>query len=339
VIRNRTIAILRRPVLAAALAIGAMALPLPLLHAVAHAADPSPTASPILTPDPSQTPDPSVSPGPTPAPTVAPAPTPTPTADPAPTATPNPTPTPSATPTPVASAPPSLNLFVASGFRYQDPNYSACAAASAEDMLNFIALRGSGGQGFRWRTSVSSASRDALLAFERGHDTLAATSRGTDPHGWRNALNYFGWGSTALQAGQMVYTDARYWTYSAAIHAAVRQLILTRKPVGILGWAGHHAQMLTGYYGLHGDPLARNADGTWSNAFTVNGLYITDPLRSDAIVNRRVTYTALSSTSNLHLRFQAYFQTDSPYDDRYTPGYRVSRTEWYRGFVLILPIR
>ena len=36
------------------------------------------------------------------------------------------------------------------GFRYQDPNYSACTATSALVMLNTIALNGNGGTGFRW---------------------------------------------------------------------------------------------------------------------------------------------------------------------------------------------
>ena len=38
-------------------------------------------------------------------------------------------------------------------------------------------------------------------------------------------------------------------------------------------------------------------------------------------------------------RFQRYYEKDSRYDDPYTPGYRVSKTEWYCRFVLILPIR
>ena len=39
------------------------------------------------------------------------------------------------------------------------------------------------------------------------------------------------------------------------------------------------------------------------------------------------------------LRFRSFLQTDSPYDDGYTPGYRVSRTEWYGRFTLLLPLR
>ncbi len=32
----------------------------------------------------------------------------------------------------------------------------------------------------------------SILAFERSHDTLRSTSAGSDAHGWRNALNYYG---------------------------------------------------------------------------------------------------------------------------------------------------
>ena len=314
-----TLAALRRPLLAAGLAFGALAAPVPLLHAVAWAADPSPSVAPSATPAPS----PSASPDPTPAPS----------------ADPSPTPTPDPTPTPPPSAPAALNLYVSSGFRYQDPNYTACTATSAMDMLNFIAAARSGGTGFRWKPTLSSTTRDKILVYERAHDTLAAASRGTDPHGWRNALNYYGWGGNAMLNGQMVYEDRAFSSYGAAMHAAIRQMILTRKPVGVLGWAGHHAQMLTGYYGLQGDPFAKNADGTWANTFTVVGLYVTDPLRSDAVVNHRVGYTALATTTNLRLRFRSFLQVDSPYDDGYTPGYRVSRTEWYGRFTLLLPTR
>jgi len=317
------LAAIRRPLLAVGLAFGALAAPIPMLHAVAWAADPSPSVAPSASPAPS----PSASPDPTPAPS----------GDPTPTPTPDPTPSP--TPTPTPSAPPALNLYVSTGFRYQDPNYTACTATSAMDMLNFITAAGSGGTGFRWTPSLSGTTRDKILAYERAHDTLLAASRGTDPHGWRNALNYYGWGSSAMLNGQMVYEDRAFTSYGSAIRTAVRQMILTHKPVGMLGWAGHHAQMLTGYYGLQGDPFAQNLNGTWANTFTVAGLYVTDPLRSDAIVNRRVSYTALATTTNLHLRFRTFLQVDSPYDDGYTPGFRVSRTEWYGRFTLLLPLR
>ena len=40
------------------------------------------------------------------------------------------------------------NLYQSAGFMYQDPNYTACTAASAMMMLNFTALAGTGGNGF-----------------------------------------------------------------------------------------------------------------------------------------------------------------------------------------------
>ena len=353
--RRRTIAILRRPMLATAFALGVMALPLPLLHAAAQAADPTPGASATTTAGPSQTPDPSVSPGPTATPspsppvtpgptgTSTPPPTPAPTGSPtpsdSPTPSPTPAPTPTASPTPTPSTPVSLNLYVTRMFRYQDPNYTACTAASTMDMLNFIAATHSGGVDFRWRVNVTSPMRDAILRFERAHDTLARTARGSDPHGWRNALNYYGWGSATLNFARQVYVDRAYSSYGDAIRDAVRQLALTRKPIGMLGWAGKHAQMITGYYGLHGDPLAKNADGSWTNQFSVDGLYVTDPLRSDGFLNRLVPYMTLAKTANYRLRFRRYLQNDSPYDDPYTPGHRASRGEWHGKFVLILPVR
>jgi hypothetical protein len=205
-------------------------------------------------------------------------------------------------------------------------------------MLNFIASRSAGGEGFIWRPTVWGSVRDRILAWQRTHDTLVG-GRGTDPHGWRNALNYYGWGEGALLAGARVYDDFSFGSYDAAMKAAVRALIATRKPVGILGWRGTHAQMITGYYGLVGNPFAKDAAGNYRNTFAVAGFYLTDPLRRSAAVNRAIRYATLKSTTNYRFRFQRYYETDSGYDDPYTPGTRPSRDEWYRRFVVILPVR
>ena len=97
--------------------------------------------------------------------------------------------------------PASLNLFNAAGFRYQDPNYYACTATSVMDMLNFDQpSRAPAGRGFRWEVRLGSAAAgDSILAWERTHDALAG-GNGSDPHGWRNALNYYGWGGAHLGA-------------------------------------------------------------------------------------------------------------------------------------------
>ena len=335
--------------------------------------DPTPTAA--ATAAPSADPTPSPGPTATPAPaTPDPTPTAAATATAAPRSTARPTPAAPAAPRPpgaesrtsastttatrtsiatdsstasltssaVAGTPPpppeKLNLYVASGFRYQDPNPYACTSTSVMDMLNFIALKGTGGSGFRWSVSLSGAKRDSILAWERVNDTLKGGD-GSDPHGWRNALNYYGWGSGALQEGKRVYDDRSYSSYATAVKTAVRQLIRTRKPVGILARRGQHAQMMTGYYGLSGDPFKKLADGSWANDFTVGGFYISDPLRSSEILNKAVSYATFRDTTNLKLRLQRYYETDSPYDDPYTAGTRASKDEWYGLFVLILPIR
>ncbi len=281
-------------------------------------------------------PDPTTEGTPPPDPT----PTPDPTTDPMPTWTPDPipSPTPAPTPAPVANAPASLRLYRSAGFRYQNPNYAACTATSVMNMLNFISLGQRGGPGFRWSRSLSASRRNAILRWERAHDTMVG-GRGTDMHGWRNALNYYGWGRSALWAGSRVYDDFAFSSYSSAMKSAVRAMISTGKPIAMAAWAGRHAVMITGYYGLSGDPFARNSAGKYTNAFTVGGFYLSDPLAQNGRRNVRISYARLGGSSNASLRFRRYRETDSPYDDKYTPGRRSSRSEWYGKWVLILPVR
>jgi len=231
-----------------------------------------------------------------------------------------------------------MNLFVASSFRFQNPDWRACTAASARSMLNFIAVNEAEGEGSIWQPTNSRSVQDQILAWERRHDTLKGGD-GSDPHGWRNALNYFGWGAGALEAGSRVYDDRSFGSFDRAMKAAVRAIGKTGKPVGLMAWRGRHAQMITGYYGLKGDPWARDSAGHYTNAFTVRGFYMSDPLRRSNAVDRTITYKALRYTMTLKWRFQRYYERDSHLDDPYTAGYRKSRNEWYGKFVLILPIR
>ncbi len=243
-----------------------------------------------------------------------------------------------ATPAAADSIPSSMNLFRAEGFRYQDSNRYACTSAATMVMLNWISMNGTGGSGFRWKVNRTYQTRDAILAWERTHDTLAG-GRGSDPHGWRNALNYYGWGSTALKPAGRRYDDRPFSTYDNAGKASGRGMIATGKPVGVIGWAGGHAQMIVGYYGLSGDPFDKDGAGNYTNNFSVDGFFLVDPLASQHIVNAQVPYETFKSSSNPKLRFQPYMATDSPYDDAYSPGYRRSREEWYRKFVTVMPIR
>lgn len=233
--------------------------------------------------------------------------------------------------------PTQIDLFVADGFRFQDPNMTACTAASVMDMLNFVALGGTGGDAFDWRLSLSDTRQSQILAWEQAHDTMKA-SIGSDVHGWRNALNAFGWGAATLWEGQRIYDERMYGAYDTAVKDAVRAIASTRKPVAMLGWAGDHAQMITGYYGLAGDPFAMDDTGRYINTFTVGGFYIADPLRADAIVDRAVSYSTLQTTSNLRLRFRPYANQDSTLDDPYSPGIIAGWREWYGKYVLIVPL-
>jgi hypothetical protein len=239
------------------------------------------------------------------------------------------------------------NLYVPGAFLYQDPYWQGCTAASTMIMLNTIAYRRTGGDGFLWtptRTkndSNRSNVRDltSILAFERSHDTLNMLGAGSDAHGWRNALNYYGWGSTAMtNPANMVYQDRAFSTFDAALHDAVRDIARFDKPVGIVGWAGRHAQVMTGY-------VVEGEDPAISDAFLVRYIYLSDSLRADGYVNIKLS-TAQLRSGNLHYRFQAYRESDSPYDDAYTAGWRRSSvlptrgpSQWYRRWVIVAPVR
>lgn len=182
---------------------------------------------------------------------------------------------------------------------------------STQMMLNFIASKGTRGSGFRWTKSTSYQTEKSLLAWERAHDTLVWTSKGTDPHGWRNGLNYYGWNSYAATS-RMVYQDLAYTSYDAAVKAAVSAMAKFGKPVGILGWAGSHSQIMNGYEVVGEDPAV-------SSAFSVLAVYLTDSLKKDGLRNARISNADFQGGS-LTYRFRAYARTDSPYDDRYTAG-------------------
>jgi len=201
---------------------------------------------------------------------------------------------------------------------------------STQMMLNFIASKGTRGSGFRWTKSTSYQTEKSLLAWERAHDTLVWTSKGTDPHGWRNGLNYYGWNSYTT-ASRMVYQDLAYTSYDAAVKAAVTAMAKFGKPVGILGWAGSHSQIMNGYEVVGEDPAV-------SSAFSVVAVYLTDSLKKDGLRNARISNADFQGGS-LTYRFRAYAWTDSPYDDRYTAGTRASYKEWYGKWTIVAPVR
>jgi hypothetical protein len=226
----------------------------------------------------------------------------------------------------------STNIYDGSVVRYQDPDWVACTAAAAQSMLNLVGVAAQadlppprGGSlpqtTFRWQVDTSFPVEEHILAYERQNMTMYWSSPGTDAHGWRNALNYYGWGS--ITAG--VYVDSSFTSFDAAAKQTVRSLARTGKPVGILGWFGDHAQYITGY-------TVQGEDPRISDKFTILGIFMSDPLGSDRIHN---VYTPIDTWRNgpLYVRFSPYYNHDSPYRDPVDGG--IGNAQWWGKWVII----
>jgi hypothetical protein len=178
---------------------------------------------------------------------------------------------------------------------------------------------------FLWRTNTTYAQQESILAYARANMTMNPSSAGSDPHGWRNALNYFGWGSM----GAGVYRDSAYSSFDAAAKAVVVSLARYHRPVGVLSRAGRHSQIVNGYAVVGDDPRV-------GDDFAVVGVWVTDPLRSDAMRNTWISSRNWQSGPT-GLRFTPYLETDSPFVDRIDG--RIGKTEWYGKWVIIDAVR
>jgi hypothetical protein len=230
----------------------------------------------------------------------------------------------------------SANLFDPTGVRYQNPDWRACTAASTESMLNLIALasdsdplppRGSSlpRVTFRWRIDTSYETQESILEYERQNMTMVWSSPGSDPHGWRNALNYYGWGS--IDAG--VYRDSAFDSFDEAARAVVHSIARHDKPAGVLGWAGGHAQYVTGYSVLGDDPRV-------SDNYSILGVFLTDPLEGDWTTNVFVPYETWQSGPG-YIRFWQYWQPESPYQDPIDG--QIGYYEWWGKWVIINAVK
>jgi hypothetical protein len=218
-----------------------------------------------------------------------------------------------------------FDLYDPSAERWQDPDMKACTAASTLSMLNTV-YDATPAAGMVWQPTTSLDKQEEILAYERAHMTMSMNSAGSDPHGWRNALNYFGWGSMA--AG--VYVDFAYSSLEAAARATVWAIATYHKPVGILAHAGGHAQFVTGYTVTGNDPQ------TGSTNFAVVGIYLTDPLASQGHRDTWVSYADWDG-GGPWVRFSPYLEFDSPYVDP-IDGH-AGTNEWYGQWVIIDPIQ
>jgi len=228
-----------------------------------------------------------------------------------------------------------FNLYRGPAMRYQNPDESACTAAATLIMLNTAyytsgpqwtasATSGASETTFVWKPTRAYSSQESILKWERAHMTMPLYKPGADPHGWRNALNRYGWGS--ITAG--VYADLSYTTFGQAAVATVRSIALTDVPVGIPGWYGSHAQIVTGYSVTGDDPR------TGSTNFKINGVYLTDPLEERHLVDDYITLQQWRSGPD-QLRFAPYYQTDSIYKDPIDG--KVGRHEWWGKYVIVGP--
>jgi hypothetical protein len=214
--------------------------------------------------------------------------------------------------------------------RYQDPDLTACVATATMIMLNQVAANGRKGKGFQWTTSVSVTRQRNVMRWARAHDTLERGPGGTDPNGWRNALNQYGWGDYQ-DPDSMTYEVFAFNSYDKAVKTAISAMARYDRPVGILGWAGGHAQVLNGYT-VYGQDPATSMD------FTVRYVYLTDPLKRDALRNTRITYTKFI-TGPLKYRLRKYRQKDSPLDDPYIDGVIAADKGWYGRYVIVAPVK
>jgi hypothetical protein len=219
----------------------------------------------------------------------------------------------------------SLDLYDSRADRWQDPDMTGCTAAATESMLNTIAY-GESRTGFDWQPTTSFDVEESIMAYERVHMTMLVSSAGTDPHGWRNALNFYGWGDI----GAAVYRDSSYTSFDAATKEAVSALARFHEPVGILAHSGRHSQYITGYQATGDDPSTGSMD------FTIVGVELTDPLQS---ADRRNSWVSLATwrSGGPTIQFTAYTETDSPYQDPIDG--QVGTTEWYGKWVILEPVK
>lgn len=178
---------------------------------------------------------------------------------------------------------------------------------------------------FRWQFDTTFGMEEGILRYERDNMTMPLSSRGADPNGWRNALNYFGWGSM----GAGVYRVSAYASFDAAAKSAVRSIARDHKPVGVLAWGGVHAQYVTGYE-------VRGEDPRVGDNYTVLGVFLTDPLAGGYAMDTFIPYLVWRYGSP-YVRFEAYWEADLYFLDP-IDGF-VGNREWRGKWVIVEAVR
>jgi hypothetical protein len=126
-----------------------------------------------------------------------------------------------------------------------------------------------------------------------------------------------------------IYRDTVFPTFEKAVKAVVDDLARTNKPVGVLGWAGAHAQYITGYTVQGEDPRV-------SDNYTILGVFLSDPLKEEGKRNTYVTYKTWKSGPST-VRFAKYMEFGSTLIDPIDK--QVGDTEWRHKWVVIEPTK
>jgi putative cell wall-binding protein len=220
------------------------------------------------------------------------------------------------------------NLYDGRAARYQQPDPYACTATAVLMMLNMAAYDGATApDGFTWTPTTAYDRQTEILAWERDHMTEPqAGTVGSDPHGWRNALNEFGWGSSEAD----VYRDLAFDGFDVAVKQAIVHAAQFGKPTGLLMMNGAHAEVLNGWDVTGDDPR------TGSTNFRVNGIYLTDPWGPTAHRNYFVSRASLADGTNW-VTFGRYTESDSTILDPIDGN--VGRDEWVGRYVIVAAVR
>jgi hypothetical protein len=233
--------------------------------------------------------------------------------------TPSVTPTLESTPSPEPTSTPeqtsyTFNLYDRRGVHWQVMN--ACVGDSAQILLNFAALAGTGGN---WKLNVSLTTEDKMEAYALNHDVTPGntTDGGSDPVGLRETINHYGF------AGQQVFKIRTYSSYGSALEGIVDSIRQTHRPVIAFTDTGYHLLIVSGY---------KVTDAK------IEGVYVTDPLGSDHLNN---AFISAGSWSDSKARnsiafnpvFDQYLQKDGTLKDPLTG--RTGKSELYGKWVVV----
>jgi hypothetical protein len=192
--------------------------------------------------------------GPTPASTVPPAPVvATPSAEPAasPAATPLPAPNvpseapgPSATPSPAVAASPAPADRGAPASSSRGARPYAISLASRADFVPQYTFEWCVGASIQMARSIITDDRNESRTSQRRLWEMARERTVGSPYGGANPA---GWAAALTDLGLGRYRLVSVPSFEGALHRAARAIVETKRPVGLVMWAGRHAWVMTGF--------------------------------------------------------------------------------------------